>query len=256
MNCVLECSQTLAIWEAAVVLLKECLENGRSINLEKLGAFTFDVSVDENIRRVRAYQYRPCFVPSQELLKVLNPTGLKSELSLHVKGSIYQKGVRMMALSSRSVGRISHYSQDVVSPCLSGIAGSFCDLIRRGSAVCLDFGFCKLAVGKDGRMKTTFSPEFVSSIGTRSADWPRGGSYMNFVPQCVQEATKAELEAKLRTESISRGLSECSDVTPQTAAAIRFARCVKVVKMLDDATKDMFSVRGPLRLPIVSAVPQ
>jgi hypothetical protein len=158
-------SQMQIIWRALITYLDNNLRQGKSVNMKKFGAFTFDIetdlpriarrqiSADSDIGRERSerkhiHKLRPCFVVDPVLKRLLNRYKGKEEISpAGSQKSIFQQGFKMIYANPVPVASACQMGVDVVRSTLDIIYKAIEDLINiHDKDIQLQFGFAAVSM--------------------------------------------------------------------------------------------------------------
>lgn len=178
-------SQTLIIWKSLISYVRENLAAGKSINIKRFGAFTFDIATDppkiamksgnqpnldlheQRLDRKNVHHCRPCFVVDQALQMHLTRYLGKEEITpAKSQHSIFQKGFRMVYCNPVPIAQGCLMGKDVVQDALDAIFLAVIDLVKFGKNIDLAFGFCNIRI-INGNLKIVWCPNFVSSVKSR-----------------------------------------------------------------------------------------
>jgi len=167
--------QMQLIWDGLCAFIKEKLDQGKSVNIPKFGAFTFEsiVSQSGNVVNPRGYalRLRPCFVCGPELRETLYKFPGKEEITPST-GSIYQQGIKMNYVNPAPIAAGTYYRKEVVDACIKAIFLGIVDLSLRGYGMELDFtGFAKVRIS-DRNLHVFFSKGFTFGAQESVMSWP------------------------------------------------------------------------------------
>jgi len=163
--------QTLLIWDATCNYIRECLEQGRSVNVPNFGAFTFEpvlldnAGFDQSFRATKeTVQLRPCFCVNGALKETLYRYPGKEEIRTTPNaGSVYQSGGRVVFLNAKPIAAGCYYNQDVISSTIKALFQGVIDLVKREYNVQLDFNGSKIIIEKRN-LHVKFSPSLTRSV--------------------------------------------------------------------------------------------
>jgi len=167
--------QMQLVWDGMCAYISEKLEAGKSVNIPKFGAFTFEpiVSQGGNMLNPRGncLGLRPCFICSPELKETLYKFPGKEEVTPN-PGSIYQQGMKMQYPNPTPIAAGTYYRPAVVDACIKTIFLGILDLSLRGYSMELDFpNFAKVRI-MDRNLKVFFSRNFSGTVQHNVAAWP------------------------------------------------------------------------------------
>jgi hypothetical protein len=142
-------SQMLIIWRSFCQYMDDQLRAGRSVNIRKFGAFTYDVETelpkissgrqvninqgmaDQRADRKHIHHLKPRFVVDEKIQYHLNRYHNKEQISpAKSQKSIYSKGFRMIYANSVPIAAAAQMGKEVVDDTLSTIWLAIEDLVR------------------------------------------------------------------------------------------------------------------------------
>lgn len=154
-------AQCLIIWRSFIQYMDDQLRAGRSVNIRKFGAFTFDVdtelpkismgrqvNINADMSSLRAdrknvHHLKPRFVVDEKIQYHLNRYHGKEQINPPgSQKSIYSKGFRMIYANSVPIASAAQMGKEVVDDCLQAIFLAVEDLIRQDRNLSLQMGFC------------------------------------------------------------------------------------------------------------------
>lgn len=171
-------AQMMIIWRAFITYVNEQLLCGKSVNIRKFGAFTFDIETElpkitptgrpnvsikhdvhtERKERKHIHHVKPRFVPDSTMCKHLNRYHGKEQINpSKSQNSIYQKGLRMIYANSVPVAAAAQMGKDLVDDTLSAIFLAIEDLVRLDRDINLQMGFCAMKFTSRA-LKVHFAP--------------------------------------------------------------------------------------------------
>jgi len=166
--------QMMLIWDGMCTYVQEVLEQGKSVHIKGLGAFTYEPIVagggNQKNSRGHSLRLRPCFVASDALKETLHRYPGKEEVSIG-PGSIYQQGVKMTYLNTVPIAAGTYYKEPVVAASLAAFFRGVLDLSTRGYSVELDFKFAKVRI-VERNLHVFFSRDFTMRVQGTAAAWP------------------------------------------------------------------------------------
>jgi len=171
----LDCNrQAQLIWDGMCTFIQEKLEQGKSVNIPKFGAFTFEpiVTAGGNQKNPRGHRLnlRPCFLCGPELKETLYKYPGKEEVTVN-PGSVYQQGVKMQYPNPVPIAAGTYYKSKVVDGTIKALFRGILDLSLRGYTMELDFYFAKVRiVGRD--LHVFFAKNFAVSVQHNVSSWP------------------------------------------------------------------------------------
>ena len=175
-------AQLLIIWKALIEYVGNNIRAGRSVNIKKFGAFTYDCQTElpkiasrsispqidlfeQRQQRKNIHHLKPCFVVDPDLQYHLYRYPGKEEITPAIsQHSIYQKGFRTIYANPVPVAAAACLGKDVVVDALNTIFLSVKDLIKDNKNINLAFGFCNVRC--NGRnLSVCFEDGLKKSIG-------------------------------------------------------------------------------------------
>lgn len=173
----------MIIWKALIEYLSNNIRAGRSVNVKKFGAFTFNVQTElpkiaqrsispkidiftQRQERKNIHHLKPVFVVDPILQYHLVRYPGKEEISpAKSQHSIYQRGYRTIYANPVPVAAAACLGKDVVVDALNTIFLAIQDLIKLDRDINLAFGFCNVRI--QGRnLNVVFSGDLNQSIGS------------------------------------------------------------------------------------------
>ena len=173
----------IIIWKALIEYLGENIRAGRSVNIKKFGAFSFNVQTElpkiaqrtisprvdlaTHIQeRKNIHHLKPVFIVDPVLQYHLVRYPGKEEISTaKSQHSIYQKGYRCIYANPVPVAAAAMLGTDVVKDALNTIFLAIQDLIKLDKNIDLAFGFANVrCMGRN--LSTTFKDDLSSTIGS------------------------------------------------------------------------------------------
>lgn len=170
------------IWKALIEYVGNNIKAGRSVNIKKFGAFTFNCETElpkihmrsgsptvdiwtQREERKNIHHLKPVFVVDPELQYHLVRYPGKEEISPSIsQHSIYQKGFRTIYANPVPVAAAAMLGKDVVVDTLRTIFLAIHDLIKYDKNIDLAFGFCNVRCNHRN-LSTVFANNLSSSIG-------------------------------------------------------------------------------------------
>ena len=173
----------IIIWKALIEYLGENIRGGRSVNIKKFGAFSFNVQTElpkiaqrtispkvdltTHIQdRKNIHHLKPVFIVDPCLQYHLVRYPGKEEISTaKSQHSIYQKGYRCIYANPVPVAAACMMGTDVVKDALNTMFLAIQDLIKLDKNIDLAFGFANVRC--QGRnLSTVFKGDLNKSIGS------------------------------------------------------------------------------------------
>lgn len=170
------------IWRALVTYLNNNMRAGKSVNIKKFGAFTFDIqtelpkisqrritaesSRDADVKdRKHIHKLRPCFVVDPVIKKHLVRYKGKEEISFAgSQKSIFQQGFKMIYANPVPVASGCQMGVDVVRSCLDIIYKAIEDLINiHDKNITLQFGFAAVQF-LNKNLKVAFNSDLTKNV--------------------------------------------------------------------------------------------
>lgn len=175
-------AQMLIIWKSLCEYLSNNIRAGRSVNIKKFGAFTFDMTTElpkiatrcispkvdlatVRMERKNVHHLKPVFVVDPAIQMHLTRYAGKEEITPAIsQHSIYQKGFRGIYANPVPIASGACLGKEVIVSALNTIWLAIVDLIKYGRDIDLAFGFANVRI--TGRnLKTCFLPELSRTIG-------------------------------------------------------------------------------------------
>jgi len=171
------------IWKALITYLDKNLREGKSVNMKKFGAFTFDIATDlprisrrqigadsdiavDRSQRKHIHTLRPCFIVDPVLKRLLSRYNGKEEISpAGSQKSIFQQGFKMMYANPVPVANACQMGVDVVRSTLDIIYKAIEDLINiHDKDIQLQFGFACVQM-RSKNLRVVFAEYLSRQVG-------------------------------------------------------------------------------------------
>lgn len=180
----------LIIWRALIEYVGNNVRSGKSVNIKKFGAFTYNVQTElpkiatrsispkvdiftQRQERKNIHHLKPVFVIDPVVQYHLVRYPGKEEISPAIsQHSIYQKGFRTIYANPVPVAATAHLGKDVVVDALNTLFLAIQDLIKYDKNIDLAWGFCNVritnrnlnVVFEEGLVKNIADPSFENSM--------------------------------------------------------------------------------------------
>lgn len=173
----------LIVWRALTEYVNENIQAGRSVNIKKFGAFTYNVQTElpkiasrsispkvdiftQRLERKNVHHLKPVFVVDPMLQYNLVRYPGKEEISpAKSQHSIYQKGFRCIYANPVPIAASCMLGKDVVQDTLDTIFLAIQDLIKYDKNIDLAFGFCNVRF-TNRNLRVTFKEDMSKTIGS------------------------------------------------------------------------------------------
>jgi len=174
-------SQMLIIWRGLVTYLDNQLRAGKSVNIRKFGAFTFDIETElpkisrpvikaeldldsRRAERAHIHHLKPRFVIDKDLQSLcIRYHGKEQITPAKSQKSIFQQGFRMIYANAVPIAAACQMGKDVVEDTLRTIFLAIQDMLKYDYNLTLQFGFAQMSfVNKN--MKVTFAPYLTTEV--------------------------------------------------------------------------------------------
>jgi len=178
-------AQMLIVWRAFITYLNNQLQEGRSVNIRKFGAFVYDIETElpkisygrsvninhdvhtERAQRKHVHHLKPRFVPDDKIQYHLNRYHGKEQITpAGSQKSIYQKGFRTIYANSVPVAAACQMGKDVVDDALETIFTAIEDLIRLDKDINLQMGFCAMKF-TNRKLTVHFAPNLSKGLADK-----------------------------------------------------------------------------------------
>jgi len=174
----------LIIWKALVTYLDNNLRQGKSINIRKFGAFTYDIATElpklanrtissdadlfaQRATRKHVHHLKAVFVVDKDLQSHLIRYKGKEEITpARSQRSIYQQGFRMVYANPVPIAAACSMGKDVVNDTLNTIFLAIKDLIKQDYNISLQFGFANVQFN-NRNLKTYFASHMTRELSDK-----------------------------------------------------------------------------------------
>lgn len=175
-------AQYLIIWKALIEYIGENVQAGKSVNIKKFGAFTFNIETElpkvayrsispkvdiftQRMERKNVHHVKPVFVVDPFLQYHLVRYPGKEEISsAKSQHSIYQKGFRCIYANPVPIAAGAMLGKDVVQDALNTLFLAIQDLIKYDKNIDLAFGFCNVRI-TNRNLKVVFRDNLTKQVG-------------------------------------------------------------------------------------------
>ena len=205
--------QLTLIWDAASNRLRELLLQGNSVNVPNFGTFSYYTVTHKSRFGPDSYHKVPCFVPCNDLKKVLGTRyDGKEDIALDPNGITAAQSIpqQTMFLNEVPIASGCYYRKEVVVSALRQVFTGVQDLCERGYDLELSIG-CATFHNKQkaaGGMRITFDGEFTQALAE-----PKRGTAANGNGQTISDGWKKPEFSAAMSEFIERPNSADVDAT-------------------------------------------
>lgn len=161
------------------------MQDGKGVQIKKLGAFCFEVDTgkvppaqffnydvnkplqEQRDERKHVHSIRPCFVPDKVLQGALYRYHGKEEVSKpKSQHSIYQKGFGMIFCNPVPISQACYLGKEVVKSALECFVQATIDLTNLNKTLLLDFSFVKIQI-TNGDLKYDYCQSFANNLNKK-----------------------------------------------------------------------------------------
>jgi hypothetical protein len=173
-------SQMQLIWKATIESIHENLLQGKGVNIQSFGAFTFDIATElprisainpmdaeidrQRLERKHLHKNRPVFIPDPSFEYLLQRYHRKAQVEKpSSQRSVYQKGFQMVFCNPVPIAQACYLDKNVIRDAHKAIFHCVKEMTKLGRTINLAFNFCVLVVNNMS-LQTRFTKEFLSGV--------------------------------------------------------------------------------------------
>jgi CCDC81 eukaryotic HU domain 1/CCDC81 eukaryotic HU domain 2 len=175
-------SQMQLIWKATIEYVHENLLQGKGVNIQGFGAFTFDIATElpkiasinpmdpaineQRLQRKHLHKNRPVFIPDPGLEYLLQRYHRKSQIDKPAsQKSVYQKGFQMIFCNPVPIAQACYLGKSVIRDFHKALFKAIKELTKLGRIIHIPFNFCVVIINNMS-LSVQFTNDFTRSVNT------------------------------------------------------------------------------------------